>query len=178
VRAKNDIRGFTTVELVIVVAVVAILLMLAAPSMWNFFESERRKGCIENIASGIKEAQNHAMKVNDRAIFVLGSGGWTVTDPNLPAGAQTVSQFDWSGLKWCSFTQTGNTLVFDGMGRIDLGSSNLLSAKTIDGKPDRGIYDWRVEISNAQAVRVCRPDLVIPPNFTKTTDPRTCRSMS
>jgi prepilin-type N-terminal cleavage/methylation domain-containing protein len=185
-KAKNDIRGFTLIELMIVIAVVAILLVLAFPSMSKFVRNERMKSLPEQIHVGIQTAKTHAFKINQAVTFTLDEDGWIVTTANVEnpsAPDVVVAQFDWSKLKWSAFVTSGtgnaDTLVFNGMGLIVAHADQLKNVTTTDGDLDKDIYDWRVEVSDAHGVRICRPDLAKPAVFNKNvkslSDPRVCR---
>lgn len=96
---KASSSGFTLVELMIVIVIVAVLLTLAVPGMSNFFDTQQLKSAGEQIYSDIQLARSEAIarksliRVN---VSADGSTIWTyaisnvdncdltVTDPNEP----------------------------------------------------------------------------------------------
>lgn len=87
-------RGLTLVELMIVIAVVAVISMLAAPSFRDLILMQRLRGINAQIVTDMQFARAEAAA---RGLFVTvrvgpaGAGAWSCytifTDTNLPAGA-------------------------------------------------------------------------------------------
>lgn len=70
--------GFTLVELVITLAVLAVLVAIAAPSFQNFFEKARLRAAADDVASMIATARGEAVKV-DRTVAIslqVAGGAW------------------------------------------------------------------------------------------------------
>ena len=79
-------RGVTLIELMIVVAIVAILLALAAPNMQEFFVTNRLGSASNDLVAALSTARAEAIK-----------RGATVTVRRKPSGeARTCSTKDWS----------------------------------------------------------------------------------
>ena len=53
--------GFTLVELMVTIAVMAIIAMMAAPSMSNLLESKRLDGNQRDLINTLSEAKNQAI---------------------------------------------------------------------------------------------------------------------
>ena len=68
-------RGFTLIELMVTVAVLAILLTLATPSFSDFFERYRLRGAADKVVNVLSSARAEAvMRNRDVAIDFKGSG--------------------------------------------------------------------------------------------------------
>jgi type IV fimbrial biogenesis protein FimT len=68
-------RGFTLIELMVTVAVLAILLTLAVPSFSDFFERYRLRGAADKVVNVLSSARAEAvMRNRDVAIDFQGSG--------------------------------------------------------------------------------------------------------
>lgn len=88
---KNRHTGVTMIELIIVIAIVAILVALAIPSFTMYFEKARLRGAADDIVALLAEARQNAVKQNKRILVTFGGGGatWCVgANPALdPAAA-------------------------------------------------------------------------------------------
>lgn len=84
-------RGFSLVELVVAVAIVAVLLALAAPSYRAWIQNTKIRSTTEAILNGIQMAKSEAVRRNFTVRFqlvstldnscVLGAGGSTASFP-------------------------------------------------------------------------------------------------
>ena len=73
--------GFTLVELLIGLAIAALLVMLAMPGYSTWVADAQIRNAAESIASGLHYAQAEAIRQNSTVEFTLdptsGTGGWT-----------------------------------------------------------------------------------------------------
>lgn len=78
-------QGFTLIELIVAIAVAAILLTVAVPSLTNLIRSNRVTGQTNELVAMINFARNEAIRRNDDIPVVLTSNadGWSgeVRDP-------------------------------------------------------------------------------------------------
>lgn len=85
------IKGFTLIELMVTVAVLAILMAIAAPAFNDFFQRYRLRGAADDVTSLLANARAEAVARNRHvAIVFSGSGAaWCVgaTAGNAPATA-------------------------------------------------------------------------------------------
>ncbi len=72
--------GVTLVELLVGIAIVAIVLLFAMPHYATFMDNTRVRNVTESLANGVRQAQLEAVKRNERVKFVLTSDGWEVRD--------------------------------------------------------------------------------------------------
>lgn len=72
--------GVTLVELLVAIAIVAIVLLFAMPQYAAFMDNTRVRNVTESLANGARQAQLEAVKRNERVKFVLTSSGWEVRD--------------------------------------------------------------------------------------------------
>ena len=86
---KNQSAGFTLVELMVTVAVIAILMNIALPSFNNMMRSARIRAAAEAVNNGLQKARGEAIAQNTNIEFVLGTDtSWTVKFPG--AGGATI----------------------------------------------------------------------------------------
>ncbi|RLA50943.1 MAG: pilus assembly protein [Gammaproteobacteria bacterium] len=67
--------GFTLVELMIVVIVVAVLLTVAAPSMLNLLQKNRLQTAADNFYAALMAARSEAVKINLPVVICKSSDG-------------------------------------------------------------------------------------------------------
>lgn len=73
-------RGFTLVELMVSVTVLALLMAAAAPPMARWAANAKLRAVAEDLQSGLRLAQTEAVRSNRQAVFVL-----TNADPAIGA---------------------------------------------------------------------------------------------
>src|SRR5687768_3482294 len=78
--AAAQMRGFTLVELMVTVAVMAILMTAAVPSFVDFFERNRVRGAADGVISVVSDARAEAVKNALDVNISMGGGGtaWCV----------------------------------------------------------------------------------------------------
>lgn len=102
---RSRTSGFTLVEMMITLAIAALLLVLAMPGYSLWIADGQIRNAAESIASGLRYAQAEAVRRNAQVQFVLdpttGTGGWS---------AQLVS--DGSTLQVGSFREGADKTAF------------------------------------------------------------------
>lgn len=71
-RRRRPASGLTLIELMVVVAVVAVLLMVAAPSMRDFIETQRHKAVHAELATDLQFARSEAVSRSDWLFLQFG----------------------------------------------------------------------------------------------------------
>ena len=77
-------RGFTLIELMIVIVIVGVILTVSAPSMLNLLQKNRLQTAADNFYAGLMLARSEALKRNQPVIICKspdgstcpGSGNW------------------------------------------------------------------------------------------------------
>ena len=84
-RLARRAHGFTLVDLVIAIAIGAILLSLAAPSFSSFIASQRASTAAVDLYAALAAARSEATKRNTNVTLAPGAGGWkngwVIVDP-------------------------------------------------------------------------------------------------
>lgn len=86
-------RGFTLVEMMVVVAIMAILLGVAAPSFQTFVANAKIRSVAENIQAGLMLAKSEALRRNENISFWL-VDGLGATCARSSSGSTWVVSFD------------------------------------------------------------------------------------
>ena len=85
---KHRARGFTLVELMVVLSVLAILLAMATPSMTQLVATQRVRSMASDLHVALVRARSEAVKRNASVTIVPAGGnwsaGWSVKDAANP----------------------------------------------------------------------------------------------
>ncbi len=168
--AKSLSAGFTLIELMISLVILAILLSLGMPAFTEILESSRTKAAASGFAMGLQRARAEAISTNRTVTFTPTGTGWTTTAPNRdsPPLIETVDVKAGGESSGGSVTVTPNTAVsFNSLGRATAGAPvnfNFSGPSGCSGE----IRCLRVRVSAGGQVRVCDPAV------TNTADTRSC----
>lgn len=176
-------RGFTLIEMLIGLAIVALLLKLAVPSFRTWIQNTQIRGAAHAITDGMNIARGEAIRRNvpvQLQLTSLGNGNaaaWTVTELPAPWGTAAFVQ-RWSSVEGASGTQIvqagGGILTFNALGRVITpnpinNSAPLLQVDVTSNynASDPALRRMRVVVGNGGQARMCDPQLAQP-------DPRAC----
>jgi type IV fimbrial biogenesis protein FimT len=127
-RGGRSARGFTLVEMMTVVSILAVLLGIVAPSFSGFLAGQQAKALTYDLTADLMLARNEALKRNASVSITRdGSGweqGWTVATVAAP-----VTQLDHrnAAAQTVSITGAPASITFDPNGRVSapLGSVRM-----------------------------------------------------
>jgi len=81
-------KGFTLVELMIVITVMALLFAIGAPTFQTYRTQSRLKGATQQVASDLMAARMQAIKENNRfKVSLINNHQYTILDDNNNNGA-------------------------------------------------------------------------------------------
>jgi prepilin-type N-terminal cleavage/methylation domain-containing protein len=116
-------RGMTLIELMIGLAIAAILLLLAAPAYRDFIANTNVRNAAENTVAGLRQARAEAVKRNTVTKFSLTADGWGIEALEFDGTKiEDVTKYSFSeGAKKSKLDSKGNRWVvcFNGLGRVD-----------------------------------------------------------
>lgn len=125
--ARGDTSGFSLTELMVALAIGAMLVTLAVPSYTLWVADAQIRAAAESVGSGLRLAQGEAVKRNSQVEFVIdpttGTGGWRA---RLVADGSTIEQAYFAeGAARTAFTTLSvgggpgaTTVTFTGLGGI------------------------------------------------------------
>jgi type IV fimbrial biogenesis protein FimT len=173
--------GFSLVEMMIVVVLLAIIAAIAVPSFTQMIQNSRIRTAAESIQNGLQIARAEAVKRNARVKFQLNNGdsGWVICEvanaaDSCPGEEQiqtrAVSEGSTADVT-TSVVPTGRlTAVFTGMGLLDPAANSFtqvdvdMSAAVMSPADSR---ELRIIVGAGGSIRMCDPNLA-------ETDPRAC----
>jgi type IV fimbrial biogenesis protein FimT len=194
-------RGMSLVELMIGLAIVAILLFVAVPSFSTFLQNTKIRNAAESVLTGLTTARNEAIRRNApvRFQFVsdLTSGcalrtdslAWIVSlsdpsgacdaEPSETAGPRILEKRSATEGTQAVFVETdASTVTFTGLGRLSGAGITTIDFKSLTGicqhlDPANGTMRcMRIKITTGGQTKLCDPKVVAPP--LPDVDPRAC----
>lgn len=159
-------RGFTAIELLITLAIVALLAVLAAPALTALVGNAQIRTASQGMLDGIQLARVEAIRRNERVIYIKGSQSeWTVSVESNGSVVQTRPRAEGSSSILVTVTPaTATKLTFDGLGRTkpNTDASTSITQLDLDAPTSMisasGSRALRITISNAGAARLCDPN--------------------
>ncbi|MEN9704669.1 MAG: hypothetical protein RLZZ393_548 [Pseudomonadota bacterium] len=158
-------RGFTAIELLVTIAIVATLLAVAVPAFSHFLVNARIRTFGESMTNALAAARAEAVRLNTRVVFTLDANNWRVN--RVDNGEQLVSgtgrESLSAGLRLEIQPTGATTAMYDSLGRksgIDADGSEGISR--IDILPiasaAAGTYrPLRVQLLDSGLSRLCDP---------------------
>jgi type IV fimbrial biogenesis protein FimT len=158
-------RGFTLIEMLITVAVLAILASLAAPSFTVMLANAQIRTGSQALVDGLQLARAEAIRRNARVIFTLSAqSAWAVTVESDGSTVQSRPAGEGSSSVTVAVTPAGATeATFDGLGRLQPNTDATDSITQLDADvpasvvPTGSSHPLRVTIAGGGAVRLCDP---------------------
>ncbi len=184
---RRDQTGVTLVEILIALALIAILTVIAVPAYSTFLQNSQIRNAAESIVNGMQIARAESVRRNASSQVVIGPGsGWIVSLPSSGTQVQqrsaaegsasvvvVINDLDADG----AADDAADRITFNGMGwRVANGDGSALisqidfsnpaggTCKHVDDGPMRCL---RLLVQPAGAVRMCDPAVAAG-------DPRAC----
>ncbi len=105
---KKMLKGFTLVEIMIVVAIIAILAAVAIPNFVRYRRNSQANACISNLKQLQTAVEQAKMNGKDGAwTDIIGATLYIKVSPTCPAGGSyTLNNGEDTGVPTCSYTDT------------------------------------------------------------------------
>lgn len=162
------------IELMIVVAIVAILVVIGLPSVSDWLQNSRMRTVADSLQNGIRFAQGEAARVSRLTTLTTTSSSWRVDVVQLTGSSAPIDtrinplQTSPAGnLDLVTITPdaTGHTVLqFNDLGRVSAAATSAgpFSALTADASftvaSTKGSRKLKVRVSPSGKVRMCDPD--------------------
>ena len=172
-------RGFTLVELTVVISLLGILFAIAAPSMSGYIINQKVRTAANSIQNGLQLARTEAVKRNQSVGFVLTAAtpttcsvtpsatgtNWVVRveDCSITTPIQGKSKSEGTTNVTISVTDNStafaNSIVFNGLGRLVTAPSTN-NGIFIDVTSTNATRAMRIIVTGLGQIRMCEPGLV------------------
>ena len=156
-------RGFTAVELLVALTVLAIGASLAAPNIVSIIANRKVQAAAQSILDGLNQARAEAVRRNAPVRFTLRVDGWTLTQAASGDVLQSATSADWTSLVVTG--AGGASVTFLPTGLLQAGAQ--LSQVEVAGTAPEG-RTRRINVFGGGLIRMCDPAV------TTADDPRRC----
>jgi type IV fimbrial biogenesis protein FimT len=172
---RRTSRGVTLIELMVVVALAAIVLTLAAPSFSGFLAKKRVEGVLSELVTDLQYARSEAVSKNTPVRVTFGTLCYVITaqpadgtaptsscsqtaDPTLGTGAGNIKQVQLKAGSTASFDNSGLTwLEVDPVRGIATFSTGATSG-AIPVNSSVGTWQLQAQVCTMGRVSVCSPN--------------------
>ncbi|MBA4176327.1 MAG: prepilin-type cleavage/methylation domain-containing protein [Leptothrix sp. (in: Bacteria)] len=146
--------GFTLIELMVTVAVLAVGLALAAPSLSTQIANYRLRSAAEGVLGGLNFARAEAVRRNSNVSFTLDASGagWTVAQVSPATTLQSRANGESPGVATTSSTAS-RVVTFTSTGLVD--SSGVRLSQIDLSTAVSGAETRRIDIFGGGLIRVC-----------------------
>lgn len=157
-------RGFSLIELMVVVTILVILLAFGIPSFKTMMQNSQIRNAAEAIENGLNLARTEAIHRNTITQFLLGTGSlWQVcADTATPCLNIIQARTAAEGSPNAAVAATFSTLSFNGYGRVGTALAGASAVFNITN-PTAGsctvVRCLRVIVTQGGQVRMCDPAL-------------------
>jgi type IV fimbrial biogenesis protein FimT len=157
--------GFTTVELLVTVAIAAVLIAVGVPALNSFAVNGRVRALGESINNALALARADAVRLNTRVAFQYDGTNWLVyrVSSNAQLHAGTGRESRQVGLNLTVTPGASSTITFDAFGRIMSqnadGSAPITRLDITAANPPNGYHPLRVQVLGSGLSRLCDPSV-------------------
>lgn len=176
-RHPSRYMGFTLIELMVTLAVMAIVLAAAEPSFVDFFDKYRLRGAVDDAVSVISNARASAVK-SDRDVNISLGGTTTAWCLGANAAVEPTGGNPVAAAAACDCTNSAQCLVGGERMAIDVGQEGKVSVNSVATTfgfssklglinplgnaaatftSPRGRYDIRLDVNALGQASVCTP---------------------
>ena len=163
---KTKSFGFSLIELMVGVMIMAVLMTLAMPSFEAWFRNAEIRNAAESISNGLQRARAVAVAQNTNVQFVLGTGSsWVVSVvsapvPPIDSRSSSEGSRDVTVTALAADSATAaTTITFNNLGGIVANADASATLARVDFAAAGGNQSLRVTIGVGGNAKMCNPTL-------------------
>ena len=160
---KSGNSGFSLVELMIGMVVLAILMAIAVPGFRTMIQNSQIRNAAESVVNGLQRARAEAVARNTNVAFVLGTkSSWAVGLVTPASGIESRPAEEGSRDVTLTVLPVGATTVtFNNLGGVVSNADASPSLTQFDFTAAGGDRSLRVTIGVGGNARMCDPALAV-----------------
>lgn len=153
-------RGFSMVEILVVVAIISLLAALTSKGMGTYLANSKVRGVTEDVQQALVLGRSEAIKRNDTVRVSIGAnGGWLIQGYNPSTSAiMTITEKNNNPQSKAIVAGVNNTIRFNGNGRADLATLWDITSSNVGLVCGTDITCLRIELTRLGKIRVCNPN--------------------
>lgn len=157
--------GFSLIELMIGITIMAILLGVAMPSFQTWLRNTQIRNAAEAITNGLQRARAEAVSRNTNVTFALGAdSSWTISVVTPATAIESRPSTEGSQNVTRTVLPAGaTTITFNNFGGVVANADGSASLTQVDLAAVGGNQNLRVTIGVGGNARMCDPNLAAGP---------------
>ena len=156
-------RGFTLVEIMISILVLALLIMVGIPSFTTFIQNSKIRAAADGMLNGLQTARNEAIRRNACVQLKIVNGtGWMIsTCADEDVALQSRSEKEGGTENIVATPTGGDTVSFNGLGRVVNPNPSDLTAPMTQMDFDTSVPGrrLRIVIPPGGSLKMCDPQV-------------------
>jgi type IV fimbrial biogenesis protein FimT len=162
-------RGFSLVELMVAVSILAIIAAIAVPSFNTMILNAKTRTAAEAIVNGLQKARAEAVTRNANIEFILAADvSWIVQTPAAVVLQSRRGDEEGSAEVTLATNANATTATFNSFGSLISNADSSVRLSQIDISITNGSRPLRVVVGAGGSVRMCET------KFASGTDARAC----
>jgi type IV fimbrial biogenesis protein FimT len=141
-------KGFTLVEMMVVIAIMAIVSAIAVPNFYSYAAGMKLRSASRDLYSTLQKTRANAIRDNRRWSVVLTATSYTVCGPDNDCTANNINQLATNMSQYAGITITGGvpiTFEFNSEGTCNAGTITFTDPK---------LKTSRVDVSVSGRIRI------------------------
>lgn len=129
-RKHSTRAGFTLIELMVTIAVLAIIVSIAAPNISTQLANQRNKVTLSTLENTLKEAKAESIIRRQPLTFTYNNNGTSAGTAVIAQGATIIASYSYSAKSTVSDSASKTTITFEPTKRVDAITYTICDSNT------------------------------------------------